>query len=88
LIRAVAAVRKPTIVVNISVVPLHELANRLCPAISGIFPECLAATARDVLLAITIRRQTDLHFSKTTGQLPMICRTKPAANDDKPARPG
>jgi beta-glucosidase len=86
LIRAVAAVGKPTIVVNISGRPVAlNWANRLCPAIiQSFFPGMMGGTA----LAETLfgdynpGGKLTCTFPKTTGQLEMNFPTKPAANDE------
>jgi len=86
LIRAVAAVGKPTIVVNISGRPVAlNWANRLCPAIiQSFFPGMMGGTA----LAETLfgdynpGGKLTCTFPKTAGQLEMNFPTKPAANDE------
>ena len=86
LIRAVAAVGGPTIIVNISGRPVAlNWANRLCPAIiQSFFPGMMGGTA----LAETIFGEYNpggkltCTFPKTAGQLELNFPTKPAANDE------
>jgi beta-glucosidase len=86
LIRAVAAVGKPTIVVNISGRPVAlNWANRLCPVIiQAFFPGMFGGDAlSDVLFGdYNPGGKLTCTFPKTTGQLPLNFPTKPAANDE------
>jgi len=86
LIRAVATVGKPTIIVNISGRPVAlNWANRLCPAIiQAFFPGMFGGDAvADVLFGdYNPGGKLTCTFPKTTGQLPLNFPTKPAANDE------
>lgn len=86
LIRAVAAVGKPTIVVNISGRPVAlNWANRLCPAIlQAFFPGMAGGTAIVEALFGDYNPGGKLTctFPKTAGQLEMNFPTKPAANSE------
>jgi beta-glucosidase len=86
LIRAVAAVGKPTIVINISGRPVAlNWANRLCPAIiQAFFPGMFGGDAlADVLFGdYNPGGKLTCTFPKSVGQLPMNFPTKPAANDE------
>jgi beta-glucosidase len=86
LIRAVAAVGKPTIVINISGRPVAlNWANRLCPAIiQAFFPGAFGGDAlADALFGdYNPGGKLTCTFPKTTGQLPMNFPAKPAANNE------
>lgn len=89
LIRAVAAVGKPTIVVNISGRPVTlNWANHLCPAIiQAFFPGMFGGDAlADVIFGdYNPGGKLTCTVPKTTGQLPMNFPTKPAANSEPTA---
>lgn len=86
LIRAVAAVGKPVIVVNISGRPVAlNWANRLCPAIiQSFFPGMMGGTALAEAIFGNYNPGGKLTctFPKTTGQLEMNFPTKPSANNE------
>ena len=86
LIRAVAAVGKPTIVVNISGRPVAlNWANRLCPAIIQAFsPGMFGGTAlvEAIFGDYNPGGKLTCTFPKTAGQLEMNFPTKPSANDE------
>jgi beta-glucosidase len=86
LIRAVAAVGKPTIVVNISGRPVAlNWANRVAPAIiQAFFPGQDGGTAlADVIFGdYNPGGRLTCTFPKTAGQLELNFPTKPAANDE------
>lgn len=86
LIRAVAAVGKPTIVVDISGRPVAlNWANRLCPAIlQAFFPgmEGGHAIVETLFGDYNPGGKLTCTFPKTTGQLEINFPTKPAANDE------
>jgi beta-glucosidase len=86
LIRAVAAVGKPTIVINISGRPVAlNWANRLCPAIiQAFFPGMFGGDAlADVLFGdYNPGGKLTCTFPKTVGQLEMNFPAKPAANNE------
>ncbi len=86
LIRAVAAVGKPTVVINISGRPVAlNWANRLCPAIiQAFFPGMFGGDAMtDVLFGdYNPGGKLTCTFPKSAGQLPLNFPTKPAANDE------
>ena len=86
LIRAVVAVGKPTIVINISGRPVAlNWANRLCPAIiQSFFPGMYGGDAlADVLFGdYNPGGKLTCTFPKTVGQLEINFPTKPAANDE------
>jgi beta-glucosidase len=87
LIRAVAAVGKPTIVINISGRPVAlNWANRLCPAIiQAFFPGMFGGGAlADVLFGdYNPGGKLTCTFPKTAGQLPLNFPNKPAANNEQ-----
>jgi len=84
LIRAVAAVGKPTIVVNISGRPAAlNWANHVCPAIiQAFFPGVFGGDAlADVLFGdYNPGGKLSCTFPKTAGQIPLNFPTKPDAN--------
>jgi beta-glucosidase len=86
LIRAVAAVGKPTIVINISGRPVAlNWANRLCPAIiQSFFPGMFGGDAlADVLFGdYNPGGKLTCTFPKTAGQLEINFPTKPSANNE------
>jgi beta-glucosidase len=86
LIRAVAAVGKPTIVINISGRPVAlNWANRLCPAIvQAFFPGMFGGDAlADALFGdYNPGGKLTCTFPKTVGQLPMNFPAKPAADNE------
>jgi len=86
LIRAVAAVGKPTIVINISGRPVAlNWVNRLCPAIiQAFFPGMFGGDAlADALFGdYNPGGKLTCTFPKSAGQLPMNFPAKPAANDE------
>jgi len=90
LIRAVAAVGKPTIVINISGRPVAlNWANRLCPAIiQAFFPGMFGGNAlADALFGdYNPGGKLTCTFPKTVGQLPMNFPSKPAANNEPTGR--
>jgi beta-glucosidase len=86
LIRAVAAVGKPTVVVHISGRPNSiNWANRLCPAIlQAFFPGAQGGTAIVEALFGDYNPGGKLtaNFPKTAGQIEINFPTKPAANSE------
>jgi beta-glucosidase len=90
LIRAVAAVGKPTIVINISGRPVAlNWANRLCPAIiQAFFPGMFGGDALAEVLFGDYNPGGKLTctFPKTVGQLEMNFPNKPAANNEQNAK--
>ncbi len=86
LIRAVAAVGKPTIVVNISGRPVTlNWANRLCPSIlQAFFPgmEGGHAIVEALLGDFNPGGKLSCTFPKSVGQLQMNFPAKPSANDE------
>ncbi|HEX4343651.1 MAG TPA: glycoside hydrolase family 3 N-terminal domain-containing protein, partial [Verrucomicrobiae bacterium] len=86
LIRAVAAIGKPTIVINISGRPVAlNWANRLCPAIlQAFFPgmEGGHAIVETLFGDYNPGGKLTCTFPKTAGQLQMNFPAKPGANDE------
>ena len=86
LIRAVAAVGKPTIVINISGRPVAlNWSNRLCPAIVQAFLPGMEgghALAEVLFGDYNPGGKLTCTFPKTTGQVELNFPTKPAANDE------
>ncbi|HZL44119.1 MAG TPA: glycoside hydrolase family 3 N-terminal domain-containing protein [Verrucomicrobiae bacterium] len=86
LIRAIAKLGKPMVVVNISGRPVAlNWANRLCPAIlQAFFPGMEGGTAIVEALFGDCAPGGKLTctFPKSTGQLPMVFPNKPSANDE------